>query len=129
MSARNKVLVLNAGSSSLKFKLYQQSGGAAGGSGAAGATRAAAQLQTISAGLCERIGDPSGGALLRASANSDRWRKGTRVEEPMPDHGAALRLVAKFLAGAFSPGYLSEVAGVGHRVVHGASIGESVLIE
>lgn len=127
MSARNKVLVLNAGSSSLKFKLYQQNGGAAGG--AAGAAQAAAPLQTLSAGLCERIGDPAGGALLRASANSDRWREDTRVEEPMPDHGSALRLVAKFLAGAFSPGYLSEVAGVGHRVVHGASIGESVLIE
>ena len=115
------MLVLNAGSSSLKFNLYQQNGGTGGGT--------AAPLQTISAGLCERIGDPSGGALLRASAGSDRWREGTRVEEPMPDHGLALRQVAQFLAGAFSPGYLSEVAGVGHRVVHGASIGESVLIE
>ena len=47
----------------------------------------------------------------------------------MPNHGAALRLVSRFLSGAFSPAFGREVLGVGHRVVHGATIGESILIE
>lgn len=47
----------------------------------------------------------------------------------MPDHGAALRHVADFLHRTFSPAFEREVLGVGHRVVHGASIGESVLVE
>lgn len=66
---RTKLLVLNAGSSSLKFKVYRWLGasadtaaGAASGSGAAGG---AADLQPLAAGLCERIGDPAGGALMR----------------------------------------------------------------
>ena len=36
---------------------------------------------------------------------------------------------ARFLHSAFSPQFEAEVLGVGHRVVHGASIGESVLVE
>ncbi len=46
MSAlRNKLLVLNAGSSSLKFKIFEcvRDG----------------SLATIGSGLCERIGDPA----------------------------------------------------------------------
>lgn len=45
---RNKVMVLNAGSSSLKFKLFQRDG---------------AELTAVAAGLCERIGDPSNSRL------------------------------------------------------------------
>jgi acetate kinase len=55
MAARNKLLVLNAGSSSLKFKLYELVGAAAGGS----------KLQPTAAGLCERVADPAGGAVMR----------------------------------------------------------------
>jgi hypothetical protein len=46
MAARNKVMVLNAGSSSLKFKLFELSGGAATG------------FKAVASGICERIGDP-----------------------------------------------------------------------
>lgn len=45
MSPSNKLLVLNAGSSSLKFKLYQVAQGGA--------------LASLASGLCERVGDPS----------------------------------------------------------------------
>ena len=46
-AARNKVLVLNAGSSSLKYKLFELLGDGA------------ATLKPIASGNCERIGDPS----------------------------------------------------------------------
>lgn len=60
---------------------------------------------------------------------SDKWRDGKRVAAPMPDHGAALGLVSRFLSSAFSHSFEKGVLGVGHRVVHGATIGESILIE
>ncbi|EFN59921.1 hypothetical protein CHLNCDRAFT_9129, partial [Chlorella variabilis] len=47
----------------------------------------------------------------------------------LPDHRAALRQVSRFLAAAFSPAFPHQVLGVGHRVVHGGTIGESVLID
>ena len=95
MAARNKLLVLNAGSSSLKFRLFQLLGPAAAGTSgtsiatsstsAAGGTSgsggsspdakqpaastgaAAAGLRSVASGLCERIGDPAGGAVMKAS--------------------------------------------------------------
>ena len=50
---RNKVVVLNAGSSSLKFKLFQRDG---------------AELTAVAAGLCERIGDPRNSRLKARAA-------------------------------------------------------------
>lgn len=44
MALRNKLLVINAGSSSLKFKLFEILKGSA--------------LTSIGSGLCERVGDP-----------------------------------------------------------------------
>lgn len=100
---RNKVLVINAGSSSLKFKLFglNRAAGALGGgleaasagsgrsaeavgsaadsagSAAAGpASGAKSGLHPIASGLCEKIGDPSGDALMRVSfgtACSTKW--------------------------------------------------------
>ncbi len=51
MAARNKIMVLNAGSSSLKFKLFQMAEGAPDG------------LKAVASGICERIGDPSASFL------------------------------------------------------------------
>lgn len=47
----------------------------------------------------------------------------------LPDHGAALRCVSRFLSRAFAPSFEDQVLGVGHRVVHGGTIGEAVLVE
>lgn len=55
MAARNKIMVLNAGSSSLKFKLFQMGDGAPD------------SLKSIASGICERIGDPSA-SFLRVSS-------------------------------------------------------------
>lgn len=79
-SARSKVLVLNAGSSSLKFQVFSLGRAPAavqGVSGPGGASAAASGggLQAVAAGLCERIGDPAGDASMQASG-------GCRVDGP-----------------------------------------------
>lgn len=59
-AVRNKIMVLNAGSSSLKFKLFEMGAGGGGGGGAAAA------LKAVASGVCERIGDPAA-SFLRVS--------------------------------------------------------------
>ncbi len=53
--SRNKLMVINAGSSSLKFKLFQMGG--AGGQA----------LKAVASGICERVGD-SGASFIRVGA-------------------------------------------------------------
>lgn len=90
------VLVLNAGSSSLKYQLIEPD------SGVARAT-----------GIVERIGEHSSTASLVVEAR--------RLErnEPVADHQAALRLAFDLLAEAGMRLDSCGLAAVGHRVVHG----------
>jgi len=94
-----KLFVLNAGSSSIKYTLYDISQG----------------IRKIVSGLAERIGENEGTATLLQEANKER------VAAPMPDHHAALEMVLRQLR---SHGYLqafSDLAGCVHRVVHGGT--------
>ncbi|WP_354642377.1 acetate kinase [Kitasatospora camelliae] len=97
MSGGTRVLVLNAGSSSVKYQLIDMLDG----------TRAAA-------GLVERIGE-RGGRLAHTPPDGGR----REVLADFPDHTAALSSMAAQLEldgmGLDSP----ELAAVGHRVVHG----------
>ncbi|MER5637630.1 acetate kinase [Kitasatospora sp. NPDC002227] len=97
MSAGTRVLVLNAGSSSVKYQLIDMLAGS-----------------RLAAGLVERIGEPNGRLLHTTRAGLKRERL-----EVFPDHGAALKSVAEELTadgvGLDSP----ELAAIGHRVVHG----------
>ncbi|WP_121254581.1 acetate/propionate family kinase [Nocardioides ferulae] len=94
------VLVLNAGSSSVKYSLVDGDTGAA-----------------LAVGLAERVGDPSGAAGILTHTDADGTKH--RSELPLPSHEAALRAAL----GAFEQHgpALAEagVAAVGHRVVHG----------
>ncbi len=95
-----RVLVLNSGSSSVKYQLLDMAGG-----------------DRLAQGLVERIGEDTSRLAhtpLRAGDGARRERTG-----PIPDHAAALKAVAEELAadglGLDSP----ELAAIGHRVVHG----------
>ncbi|MFP8959267.1 acetate kinase [Streptomyces nanhaiensis] len=92
-----RVLVLNTGSSSVKYQLLDMADGS-----------------RPAAGLVERIGERTS-YLRHAPAGGPRRER----EEPVPDHHAALGAVAEELArdglGLDSPG----LAAIGHRVVHG----------
>ncbi|MFE6224255.1 acetate kinase [Streptomyces sp. NPDC057854] len=95
-----RVLVLNSGSSSVKYQLLDMAGG-----------------DRLAQGLVERIGEDTSRLAhtpLRGGDGARRERTG-----PIPDHAAALKAVAEELAadglGLDSP----ELAAIGHRVVHG----------
>ncbi|MDE6974251.1 MAG: acetate kinase, partial [Lachnospiraceae bacterium] len=93
------ILVINCGSSSLKFQLIN-----------------AQSEELIAKGLCERIGIP-GSQMTYAPQGGERIEKA----EDMPDHTAAIRLVLNALSdekhGVVKS--LDEIGAVGHRIVHG----------
>lgn len=93
-----KVLVINCGSSSLKYQLIDSD------------TEA-----VIAKGLCERIGID--GRLTHQTMGKDKYT----VDVPMPEHNAAVKYVLDALLdqekGAITS--LSEIDAVGHRIVHG----------
>ena len=93
-----KILVLNAGSSSLKYQLFDMNDGA-----------------ILAKGLCERIG--TSGSLTHKKTGDAPFCE----ELPLPDHGAALSRVLELLVSA-DHGVIadvSEIQAVGHRVAHG----------
>ncbi len=99
MTSATRVLVLNSGSSSVKYQLLDM-----------------ADDSRLAAGLVERIGEPASRLVHTPLAGGGDRRERTG---PVPDHAAALKAVAEELAadglGLDSP----ELAAVGHRVVHG----------
>ncbi len=104
-----KVLVINAGSSSLKYKLIDM------------ATEA-----VMAKGLCERIGI-DGSKLTHTPEEKDK----VVIEKDMPNHSVAIKLVLDALTdkdhGVIAD--MSEISAVGHRLVHGGEFfSGSVLI-
>lgn len=97
MSKGTRVLVLNAGSSSVKYQLIDMLDGA-----------------ELASGLVERIGESAG-----RLAHTPRGAGVRETVQVFPDHSAALKAVAEELSadglGLDSP----ELAAIGHRVVHG----------
>lgn len=95
----SRVLVLNSGSSSVKYQLLDMNGSA-----------------RLAAGLVERIGEATSRLVHSPLAAGADKREATG---PIADHAAALKAVAEELAkdglGLDSP----ELAAIGHRVVHG----------
>lgn len=92
----DSVLVLNSGSSSLKYSLVQPDTGV-----------------SIANGSIERIGEDSSAARLSVG-QLDAQRSGA-----VPDHEAALRLVFELFAELGQPISDLGLRAVGHRVVHG----------
>ena len=92
------VLVINCGSSSLKYQLIDS-----------------ASEQVLAKGLCERIGID--GAITHQPAGKDK----IKIQSPMPTHTEAIALVLEQLThpenGVIKS--LDEIAAVGHRMVHG----------
>ncbi len=98
-----KVIVINCGSSSLKFKLFDMN----------------ESNQLLAEGLVEEIGKE----LSRFTYRAERVRGGEKIvrQVQVPDHTAAVDAVAKTLVDpeiGLSTGPI-QVDAVGHRVVHG----------
>lgn len=109
------VLVINCGSSSLKYQLINSD-----------------TEEVLAKGLCERIGI-GGSAIVHQPAGGEK----VRTEVDMPNHTAAVQLVIEKLTDA-QVGViksLDEIDAVGHRIVHGGEkfatsviINEEVLV-
>ena len=96
-----KILIINAGSSSLKYQFIDMNG-----------------EQVIAKGLVERIGtvDP------KSNITHKYFDKKFEAEiDKLPDHNAAMEIVLQKLTdkemGVIAD--LSEIGAVGHRVLHG----------
>ena len=94
-----KILVINAGSSSLKYQLINME-----------------TEQVMAKGLCERIGI-EGSKLNHTPAGGEK----NVIEKDMKDHSDAIKMVLDALTdanyGVISD--MSEITAVGHNVVHG----------
>ena len=93
-----KILVINAGSSSLKYQLFDMYNG-----------------EVLAKGICERIGID--GLITHKRPGKDDYKS----EASLGDHKASIELVLKVLCdpelGVISD--VSEIGAVGHRVAHG----------
>lgn len=109
-----KILVLNSGSSSLKYKLYE-----VGSEGS--------DYQVIAAGGAERIGIE--GSFIN---HKKTGRKTDQIYCDLPSHTQTIKKIFELLQdeemGSLSS--LEELSGVGHRVVHGGEVfTESVMVD
>jgi len=105
-----KILVVNAGSSSLKYQLINMK-----------------EEKVLAKGLCDRIGLP--GSLIKHKTHDDR---SVTKEIEMKDHKDAIASLIKVLTheewGVIES--LEEIKAVGHRVVHGGEkFFKSVIID
>lgn len=102
----SKVIAVNAGSSSIKFQLFQMP-----------------EEKVIAKGMIERIGLP--GSLLSMSVNDKRFKEKLDI----PNHEMAIKLLLDRLVTNGAIQSLEDLDGIGHRVVHGGEkFNDSVLI-
>ncbi len=98
-----KILVINCGSSSLKFQLIDDR-----------------TEQVAAKGLCERIGI-EGSRLVYTPMDGAKQGEKLITQTPMPNHTEAIRLVLEALTdqkcGVVTS--LTDIGAVGHRIVHG----------
>lgn len=102
-----KILVVNAGSSSLKYQLFDMD-----------------EHKVLAKGLCEKIG-------LTGAITHKRPGQPTYAEDyPMPSHNEAIALVLKLLTdpewGVIKS--VDEIGAVGHRFAHGGKFTKSQVL-
>jgi acetate kinase len=105
------ILVLNSGSSSLKYKLF-----------------CIEKEQVLASGLVERIGSGNGPSRVIHQRNGDKYQ----IDKDIADHQLALQIVIELLLdeqhGVLKS--LDDIFAVGHRVLHGAEYySNSVLVD
>ena len=103
-----KILVINAGSSSLKYQLFDMDGG-----------------KVLAKGVCEKIG--LSGIITHKRPGAEPYK----AEHPMPSHNEALALVLQLLTdkdlGVIAS--TDEIAAIGHRFAHGGKFDSSRVLD
>lgn len=105
----NYILVLNAGSSSIKFRIYEKD-----------------NLKEIASALCERIGIDG---LFKINFKKDNNDQTFEEKANFKTHELAIDYCIKKLTDLKVINDLSEIVGIGHRVVQGGDINKSSLID
>ena len=103
------VLVVNAGSSSLKYQLVHVETG-----------------RVIAKGICERVGSPE--SFIKHERNGNK----TVTELPLPDHVSSVHAVINALIDGEDPAIaaLTDIHAIGFRIVHGGPyFDKSVIID
>lgn len=102
-----KILVLNSGSSSIKYQVFDMPDG-----------------RVMAKGLAEKIGEAD--SELTQSVGDDKFN----IKKPIKDHAEGLNLIIETLTGEYGVFEdIHEISAVGHRVVHGGErFAESTLI-
>ncbi|WP_423407659.1 acetate kinase [Heyndrickxia sp. MSNUG] len=101
-----KIIAINAGSSSLKFQLFEMP-----------------SEEVITKGIVERIGIKD--SIFTISVNGEKIKEVTDI----PNHEVAVKILLDKLTTLGIIQSLDEIEGVGHRVVHGGEeFNDSVLI-
>lgn len=94
-----KIMAVNAGSSSLKFQLFEMP-----------------EEHVITSGIVERIGDEE--AMFIIKVDGEKIKK----QAVIPNHGVAVDMLLKALIDYKIIDSLDEIKGVGHRVVQGGEL-------
>ncbi len=106
------ILVLNCGSSSIKYQVIDMG---------------AENHSLLAKGIADRVGLPEGEILLKVEG-----RENYKTELPVPDHKEGIRLIIEAIAhpqhGVVAS--LDEIKAVGHRVAHGGEFfSDSALVD
>jgi acetate kinase len=102
----SKIIAINAGSSSLKFQLFEMP-----------------SEEVITKGIVERIGLKD--SIFTISVNGEKNKEVTDI----PNHAVAVKILLDKLTSLGIIQSLDEIEGIGHRVVHGGEeFSDSVLI-
>ena len=105
-----KILVVNAGSSSMKYQLFDMANGT-----------------VMAKGICEKIGiTPTSGSITHKPVGAEPYS----ADVAIPNHDVAIKLVLEKLTdkelGVIAD--VSEIAAVGHRFVHGGKLKASNIL-
>ena len=100
------VLVVNAGSSTLKYALFRNK-------------------ETECSGMADRIGFPDSSVSIKAKNSGEK-----KIILPLNNHQDAIREILRILVDSGAVKSLDEIEAIGHRVVHGGEMfSESVVID
>ena len=101
-----KILVLNSGSSSLKFQLFALD------------SLNSNDCRLLASGLIEQIGEAQSSSQIECR-NKQQQLENFKQESIINDHQHALEMMVSLLKSKQCLSSMTELAGIGHRVVHG----------
>lgn len=96
-----RVLVINSGSSSIKFRLYDME-----------------QERLLVSGTLERIGESDTNSVYRIYTTAGNMEE-HKDNHPVSDHTAGLEQIFAFLQNSNPANSLKSLYAIGHRIVHG----------